>query len=143
MDGRTAIVLGQLDPRVAAAWDLPEATFVAELDLASLVALTSAPSAVVPPRYPAAIRDLAIVVDETRRYADIERGILDAAKGTVESVVLRDLYRGPQAGEGKKSFAVRVLLRSATGTLSEEDVERAIRRIQGRLERALGAILRS
>jgi phenylalanyl-tRNA synthetase beta chain len=143
MGGRTAIVVGQVDPRVASRWDLPEATFVAELDLATLVALTSAPSATVPPRYPAATRDLAIVVDEARAYGEIERGILDAAKGTVESVALRDVYRGPQVGEGKKSFAVRIVLREATGTLTDEDVEKALRRIQGRLERGLGAVLRS
>jgi phenylalanyl-tRNA synthetase beta chain len=143
MDGRAAIVLGQVDPRVAAAWDLPESTYLAEIDLATLMALTSAPSAAVPPRYPAALRDLAIIVDEARPYADIEQGILDAAKGTVESVALRDVYRGPQAGEGKKSFAVRIVLRRESGTLTEEEVEKALRRIQGRLERALGALLRS
>ena len=70
-------------------------------------------------------------------------GFTDAAKGTVESVAMRDLYRGQQAGAGKKSFAVRVVLRSASGTLSEEDVDKAMRRIQGRLERQLGAVLRS
>jgi hypothetical protein len=35
------------------------------------------------------------------------------------------------------------VLRSAAGTLSEEDVDKALRRIQGRLERVLGAALRS
>ena len=142
--GRTVAVGGQVDPRVAAKWELPEATYLVEFDLAHLAAeIPARPAAVVPPRYPPAIRDLAIVVDEARAYADIEQGILDAAKGAVESVVLRDLYRGPQAGEGKKSFAVRVVLRSASGTLSEGDVEKALRRIQGRLERGLGAVLRS
>jgi phenylalanyl-tRNA synthetase beta chain len=142
--GRSVAVGGQIDPRVAALWGLPEATYLVEFDLAELAAEISArPAAVVPPRYPPALRDLAIVVDEARPYAEIEQGILDAAKGTVESVALRDVYRGPQAGEGKKSFAVRVVLRSPTGTLSEEDVEKALRRIQGRLERGLGAVLRS
>ena len=135
---------GQLDPRVAAKWELPEATFVAEIDLEFLLArVPSRPAAAAPPRYPAAIRDLAIVVDETRPYADIERAVLDAAKGIVESVALRDVYRGEQAGAGKKSFAVRLVLRSTAGTLTEEDVEKAMRRIQGRLERQLGALLRS
>jgi phenylalanyl-tRNA synthetase beta chain len=58
-------------------------------------------------------------------------------------VALRDVYRGAQAGEGKKSFAVRIVLRSPSGTLALEDVEKAMRRIQGRLERGLGAVLRT
>lgn len=142
-EGRDAVILGQVDPRVSAKWDLPEATFIAELDLASLLALVDAPSATVPPRYPPAVRDLAIVVDESRPYGEVEQAVAESAKGVVESVALLDVYRGPQVGEGKKSFAVRVVLRSPTGTLSEEDVDKAIRRIQGRLERGLGAVLRS
>ncbi|HEY6958714.1 MAG TPA: phenylalanine--tRNA ligase subunit beta [Candidatus Limnocylindria bacterium] len=142
-DGRTTAVVGQLDPRVAEKWELPEETFIAELDLAALLAeAPKRPAAATPPRYPAAIRDLAIVVNEARPYGEIERAIAESAKGTVESVALRDLYRGPQVGPGKKSFAVRVVLRSAAGTLSDEEVDKAMRRIQGRLERQLGATLR-
>ncbi|HET7700207.1 MAG TPA: phenylalanine--tRNA ligase subunit beta [Candidatus Limnocylindria bacterium] len=142
--GIQRVALGQLDPRVAARWELPDATFMAELDLGHLVALQPARgTAAAPPRYPAALRDLAIVVDESRPYAEVEQAVVEAAKGTVESVALRDLYRGPQVGPGKKSFAVRVVLRSPVGTLSEEDVEKAMRRVQGRLERQLGAVLRS
>ena len=143
LDGRDVIVSGQLDPRVAALWGLPETTFIAELDLAALLAIIGPRWAVQPPRYPAAIRDLAIVVAEARLYGEIEQAVVESAKGVVESVALRDLYRGPQVGEGKKSFAVRIVLRSASGTLSEADVDKALRRIQGRLERGLGAVLRS
>jgi phenylalanyl-tRNA synthetase beta chain len=125
-------------------WNLPGDTFIAELDLAQLLAEVPArTSAAEPPRYPPAIRDLAIVVDEARPYGDVEQAILESAKGVVESVALRDVYRGAQAGEGKKSFAVRIVLRSVSGTLALEDVDKAMRRIQGRLERALGAVLRA
>jgi len=124
-------------------WDLPDSTYVAEIDLAALLSLVATRAAAQPPRYPPAIRDLAIVVDEGRSYGEVEQAVAEAAKGVVESVVLRDLYRGSQLGAGKKSFAVRVVLRSAAGTLREEDVEKAMRRIQGRLERQIGATLRS
>ncbi|HUQ42641.1 MAG TPA: phenylalanine--tRNA ligase subunit beta [Candidatus Limnocylindrales bacterium] len=144
LDGRSALVQGQVDPRVAAFWDLPTETYLAELDLAQLLRdVPARPRAAEPPRYPPATRDLAIVVDESRPYAEVESAIVEAAKGVVESVALRDLYRGTQVGEGKKSFAVRIVLRSVTGTLGEDDVEKAMRRIQGRLERGLGAVLRS
>ena len=143
-DGRTVAVWGQVDPRVAAMWALPEATYIAEIDLQFLLdELPARPSAVAPPRYPAAIRDLAIVIEDARPYGEIERAVVESAKGLVESVSLRDVYRGQQIGPGKKSFAVRIVLRSASGTLSEDEVDKAMRRIQGRLERQLGAVLRS
>jgi phenylalanyl-tRNA synthetase beta chain len=144
IDGRVIVALGQVDPRVARLWELPAETFIAELDLAQLLAeIPARRTAVQPPRYPAAVRDLAIVVDEARPYAEIEQAVVESAKGLVESVALRDVYRGPQAGDGKKSFAVRIVLRSPSGTLSEDDVDKAMRRIQGRLERGMGAVLRS
>ena len=53
-----------------------------------------------------------------------------------------DLYRGPQVGAGKKSFAVRLVLRSSDSSLTEADVDRAVKRIEGRLLHQLGATLR-
>jgi phenylalanyl-tRNA synthetase beta chain len=142
--GRLVSLMGRVDPRVAALWNLPDETFIAEIDLAQLLAeIPARPVAVEPPRYPPAIRDLAVIVDESRPYGDVEQAIVESAKGLVESVALRDVYRGAQLGEGKKSFAVRIVLRSAAGTLAVEDVDKAMRRIQSRLERGLGAVLRS
>jgi len=140
--GRTALVIGQLDPRVAERWDLPAATYLLELDLASLLDVHEPRTAATPSRYPAALRDLAAVVDESRPYAEVEQAIREAAKGIVGSVTLLDLYRGPQVGEGKKSFAMRLVLRSPERTLSEADVEKTMKRIEGRLLHQLGATIR-
>ncbi|HET8568378.1 MAG TPA: phenylalanine--tRNA ligase subunit beta [Candidatus Limnocylindria bacterium] len=142
-DGTSPVLVwGQLDPRVAGLWDLPAATFLAEIDLAHLLVNQVRTGAVAPSRFPAALRDIAVVVDEGRRYAEVEEAVRAAAKGLVESVSLVDLYRGPQAGEGKKSFALRLVLRSPERTLAEADVETAMRRIEGRLTHALGATIR-
>ncbi len=141
-EGRDVITIGQLDPRVAERWDLPASTYLAELDVAALAADVEREQASMPPKYPAARRDLAIVVDESRPYGDVGREVRLAGKGVVESVTLLDLYRGPQVGVGKKSFAVRVVLRSADATLSEADVEKAMKRIEGRLLHQLGATIR-
>ena len=140
---RDAIIWGQLDPRVADAWDLPTETFVAELDLAALLGRVGPSQVAPPPRYPPANRDLAIVLDEATPYAAVEEAIRAAAKGVVESIELLDLYRGPQLGEGKKSFAVRLVLRSLDGTLTDAEVDRTVKRIEGRLLHQVGATLRA
>jgi len=82
------------------------------------------------------------VVDEATPYGDVEREIRAASGKDLESVALLDLYRGPQAGAGKKSFAVRLVFRSGAGTLGEADVDRLVKRITGRLQHALGATIR-
>ncbi len=142
-EGRTAVAYGQLDPRVTEWWDLPAATFIAELDLRSLFALVRKPAAAPPSRYPAASRDLAIAIDDAVPYGEVERAIRDAAKSGLESVALIDLYRGPQVGAGRKSVAVRLTFRSESATLAEDDIERSLRRIEGRLRHTLGATVRS
>src|SRR5438093_1159996 len=74
-DGSTRLVSGQLDPRVAERWQLPSATFVAEIDLAWWKR-HARPARVAPPsRYPAAIRDIAVVVADATPYAEVERSI--------------------------------------------------------------------
>jgi len=141
-DGKTHLALGQLDPRVAEMWELPVETFLAEIDLAAWLEGSRPPRVVAPPRFPAAIRDLAVVVDEATPYGDVEREIRAATGKDLESVALLDLYRGQQTGAGKKSFAVRLMFRSATGTLGETEVDRLVKRITGRLQHALGATIR-
>ncbi len=140
---RDALIWGQLDPRVADLWELPAATFIAELDIAALLDRVTPPRVAPPPRYPPAMRDLAIVLDEATPYAAVEEAIRAAGKALVESVSLWDLYRGPQVGDGRKSFAVRLILRSLDSTLTDADVERTVKRIEGRLLHQLGATLRA
>jgi phenylalanyl-tRNA synthetase beta chain len=140
--GRLSLVAGQLDPRVAEMWELPAETFVAEIDLAAWHASVRLAEVAAPPRYPPALRDLAVVVDDATPYGDVERELRAAGGKDLESAALLDVYRGQQVGAGKKSFAVRLVFRSATGTLGEADVERLAKRVAGRLQHALGAAIR-
>jgi phenylalanyl-tRNA synthetase beta chain len=135
-------MIGQLDPRVAERWDLPAETYIGEVDLASLLAVVRPPVAIVPPKYPAALRDLAFVVDEAVPYGDLAAEVRGAAKDVLESLTLLDVYRGPQVGVGKKSFALRLVLRSQAGTLTDADVEKVLKRIEGRVLHKLGGTIR-
>jgi phenylalanyl-tRNA synthetase beta chain len=139
---RTQLIVGQLDPRLARIWELPAETFLAEIDVAVWHESARPQRVAAPPRFPAALRDLAVVVEEATSYAEVEREIRAAAGKELESVALLDLYRGRQTGAGKKSFAVRLVFRSAAGTLGETDVQRLVKRVTGRLQHAAGASIR-
>ncbi len=139
---KTYLLAGQLDPRVAETWEVPAETFIAEIDLAMWQESSRPPHVAAPPRFPAALRDLGVVVDEATPYGDVDREIRAAGGKDLESIALLDVYRGQQAGAGKKSFAVRLTFRSASGTLGEADVERLVKRVTGRLQHALGATIR-
>ena len=141
-EGRPALMIGQLDPRVAERWAVPAETFVGEVDLASLLAVVRPRVATLPPKYPAARRDIAIIADEALAYETLRDEVAGAAKDLLESLTLLDVYHGPQVGAGKKSFALRLVLRSPTGTLTDAEVDKVLGRIEGRVRHTLGGTIR-
>lgn len=142
LDDRVALRYGQLHPLVAERWELPAETFVATLDLASLAEREMPASGELPPRYPAAMRDLAVVVDETTAWRAVRDEVTQAAGKRLDALTLLDVYRGQQIPAGRKSFAMRLALRAEEGTLAEAEIERLLRRVTGRLSQALGATIR-
>ncbi|HYY55077.1 MAG TPA: phenylalanine--tRNA ligase subunit beta [Candidatus Dormibacteraeota bacterium] len=142
-DEQVMVRLGQLHPVVAERWALPGETFVAFLDLAFLASRQVPIVAELPSRYPSAYRDVAIVVDDGIGWARVREDARSAAGKTLADLTLLDVYRGPQLPEGKKSFAMRLTFQSREATLADQEIERLVRRVVSRLERALGATLRA
>lgn len=142
IDGREAGFLGQLHPEVAAEWEIDQPVTVCEISL-ELVAEKADPlPRVAPlPRYPAAGRDLAVVVPAEIPAEQLEKAIREAGGSMVRKVNLFDLYVGPQIPAGKRSLAYSITFRSEEGTLTDAAVNRSLEDIEKALL-ALGAVLR-
>ena len=142
-------VIGQLHPAVAQKEGLEQSLFFAEIDLEALVACGGAVAVARPaPKFPAVVRDFALLYDDDRPYGDL-RNALDelAAEGgefgqIFEGLELFDVYEGRQVPEGKKSLAIKVTYRSPERTLEEAQVEAADRQLLSHLERKVDAHLR-
>jgi phenylalanyl-tRNA synthetase beta chain len=86
--------------------------------------------------FPAALRDLAVVVEETRPAGDVQKELAKAARQAagssfaIESVRVFDVYRGTGVPEGHKSLAFSLAFRSAERTLTDEEVNGAFTRLQ-------------
>ena len=114
---------GELHPKVTAALGLPARTVAAELDVDALVAATGEPlQATALSTFPPAHTDVALVVDEAVSAAAVESALRKGAGPSLESLVLFDIYRGDQVGEGRKSLAFRLTFRSAERTLTTDEV---------------------
>ncbi|MEE9188890.1 MAG: hypothetical protein V3U36_05920, partial [Anaerolineales bacterium] len=61
----------------------------------------------------------------------------------VAEIVLFDVYRGGQAGEGKKSLAFSLKYQKPDRTLTDEEVSRIRKKIVKQLDQKLDAQLRS
>jgi phenylalanyl-tRNA synthetase beta chain len=115
-----------------------------ELDLETLFA--AAPEAVQYEdviSFPAVKQDLAFVVDEHVPAGDLIDAARTAAGDDLREIRVFDVYRGPQAGPGKKSIAFRVAFQSPERTLADEDAAALRERIVSALAERFGAVLRA
>ena len=121
--------LGELHPRVAAAWDLHgAASFAIDMDKA----IAAAPAAVefrafasVPPLR----QDLAVTLPEAISAAEALERVRAAAGEMLEDVSVFDVYAGEQVGPGKRSLALALSFRAPDRTLTDADVGPARERI--------------
>ena len=139
--GKPVGALGKLVPSVAARFGIESDVFALELSVGALAPLLRESETVPSPSiYPAAVEDLALIVDRDTAAGELAAAI--GGNGLVEAVDLFDIYEGDQIPAGKKSLAFRVYYRSPDRTLTDRDVEKARRGIVRRLESQFQASLR-
>ncbi len=147
LPGRTAEVIagdqrlglvGQVHPRVAAAFDIEADVVMLELDLDALLPHVAGPIHYQPvPPYPPVEQDLAIIVDEdipAARALGIVRSF-----PLVRAASVFDVYMGSPVPAGKKSLAFSISFQADDHTLTDEEVAHQRQRIVERLRRELGA----
>jgi len=136
--------LGEIHPAVRRAFDLPAAAVcLAELDLEALFGASQPVAALSPvPRFPPALQDIAIVVDDTVPAAAISAAMRAAGGALLADVRLFDVYRGGQLPAGKKSMAFSLAFQAGDRTLTDAEVEAAKARILEAVSQRLGGRLR-
>jgi phenylalanyl-tRNA synthetase beta chain len=134
-------VMGRLHPTAASELDLPDKTFVAELDLAEVLQ-RAMPDYHDISRYPEVRRDLAVVLDK-QVAASAAVDLVKAAAGEyLADVVVFDLYEGEGVAENEKSLAMGLTFRDQSRTLTDEEVSNALAQVIDSLTEKLGARLR-
>lgn len=94
------------------------------------------------PRFPEVKRDLALLLDESVTFAEIETLARGCEKKLLRRIELFDVYEGKNLPAGKKSYAVSFFLRNEEKTLNDKQIEAIMKKIQTTLEQKLGAQLR-
>lgn len=130
--GRTAIVLneqevlgyfGEVHPLVVRAYDLPHSAFILELDLSRLLTLEKKVPYMKPlPRFPAVVRDLALVVPDNFPAAQVESILQKSGGEMLAEIHLFDVYQGPQVPSGFRSLAYTLTFRAEQRTLTDDEV---------------------
>jgi phenylalanyl-tRNA synthetase beta chain len=135
-------VIGEVHPKVAAAFELTGTICLFEVALAKLLPYTAAAQLYKQiPRFPSIVRDMALVVDVTVP----NQKIIDVIKGfpLVTEVKLFDVYTGNQVAAGKKSMAYRLTYQLADKTLTDETVSKVQEQVLKKLAQETGSVLRT
>ncbi len=142
-DNTDAGFFGQIHPEVAAAYEVPDDTMVACISTAALYGnAIDIPQNKELPKYPAVTRDIAVVLDKEVPQGHVQKLIRERGGRILESCTLFDCYEGLQVGPGKKSLAYALSFRAPDRTLTDEDVDKAMKKILNGLETVFGASLR-
>jgi phenylalanyl-tRNA synthetase beta chain len=134
--------VGEIDPGVLEAYDIPGRVAWLELDLSRLLTLEP-PIAQWRPvsRFPSSDIDLAFVVADEVPAAAIRLAIAGGAGELLADLELFDVYRGPGIDAGRRSLAFRLRLQAPDRTLTDAEVAR-VRDRAIEAAAALGAELR-
>ena len=136
-------VFGELHPKTVSAFGLGERTILAaELDLEAILAGVPERFAYVPvPQSPAALRDIAVVVDEALTHEAVSKEIKAAGGDLLAEVRLFDVYKGDSIAAGKKSLAYALTYQSDK-TLTDKEIDKAHKKIEDRLKHVLKGTIR-
>jgi len=135
--------IGELHPEVLRGFGSSMRAVAMEIDL-DLAERHRGPTPMfrILPRYPAVLRDMAVVVPESVPAGEVEAAIRRTGGVLVEAVRLFDVYQGEPVPRGKKSLAYSIQFRSPDRTLTDGEVATVHGEILHALEKELGATLR-
>lgn len=130
-NGKHVATLGLVCRKVLHKFDIEQDVVFAAIDWNALYRLSSKGAAVFTeiPRTQPVERDLALLVDKSVKFADIEAAIRGAEKKLLRDVRLFDVYEGKNLPAGKKSYAVSMTLQDMEKTLNDKQIDAVMAKI--------------
>ena len=142
--GKKLIEMGIVSPKLLKQFDLQQPVYFAELNWTQLMKATRKSEVLFTdiPKHPAVSRDLALLVDSSVEFAQIEQIARQSEKKLLKSVELFDVYEGKNLPAGKKSYAVNFILQDEEKTMNDKQIDAIMQKLIQNLKKQLGAELR-
>lgn len=123
--------LGLLSMTILKKFDLRQDVFYADFNWTLLFSKLNANDKPVAelPRFPEVRRDLALELDKSVLYSEIEKLAFATEKKLLKEVGLFDVYEGEKIEAGKKSYALYFILQDDQKTLTDEEIDKTMNRL--------------
>ncbi|WP_396153305.1 phenylalanine--tRNA ligase subunit beta [Flavobacterium sp.] len=94
------------------------------------------------PKYPEVRRDLSLLLDQNVTFDKLYSIARQTEKVLLKDIHLFDVYEGKNLPEGKKSYALSFVIQDTTKTLTDEQIDKIMNKLQQNFEKEVGATLR-
>lgn len=138
------IKMGMVSQKKLQAFDIKQPVYFADINWDSLVAAAKKKKVEYKeiPKFPAVERDLAIVVNKSVRFEEIEEVTNRVKTNKLAGMQLFDVFESDKLGEGKKSMAVNFIFQDSEKTMTDTDIEGLMQKLVKMYESELGAEIR-
>ncbi|MEY4432210.1 MAG: hypothetical protein RLZZ44_340 [Bacteroidota bacterium] len=139
----TIVEFGVIKKSILKQFGIKQEVFFADYNWAAILKLISNKIKFVEiPKYPEVRRDLALLIDETVTYESIYSVAKQTEKSLLKNIDLFDVYEGQNLPEGKKSYALSFSIQDSSKTLTDDQIDKIMNKLQKNFETELGAVLR-
>ena len=142
--GKTLIEMGIITKKLQKQFGLDNPVYYAELNWTALMKVIKKNEVLYTEisKFPAVSRDLALLVDNSVEFAQIEQIARQTEKKLLKKVELFDVYEGDKLPAGKKSYAVNFILQDEEKTMGDKQIDAIMQKLIANLKKQLNAELR-
>jgi phenylalanyl-tRNA synthetase beta chain len=94
------------------------------------------------PKFPSVRRDLALLIENEVKFAQIRALALKTERNILKEVNLFDVYESESLGKNKKSYAVSFILQDELKTLTDKNIDKVMNNFIKVFKKELGAQIR-
>ncbi len=142
--GKLLIEMGIITKKLLKQFGLDNPVYFAELNWTALMKVIKKNEVLYTevPKFPAVSRDLALLVDNSVDFAQIEQIARQTEKKLLKKVELFDVYEGDKLPAGKKSYAVNFILQDEEKTMGDKQIDAIMQKLIANIKKQLNAELR-
>ncbi len=137
-------IVGAVSKRVTKQFGLKEEVLCANIEWDEVIKITKDKNIAYKEvsKFPVVQRDLAIILDKSIAYAEVENAIKENKIAALKSLKLFDIFESDKLGKDKRSMAINFSFSDDTKTLEDTDTEAMMHKIITTLEHKLKAEIR-
>ena len=142
--GKKLIEMGVITKKLQKQFGLDNAVYFAELNWTALMKVIKKNEVTYSEisKFPAVSRDLALLIDNSVEFAQIEQIARQTERKLLKKVELFDVYEGDKLPAGKKSYAVNFILQDEEKTMGDKQIDAIMQKLIANIKKQLGAELR-